>query len=177
MNCMNHEWFSTTETTFILIPQTPLTVLEGDILPNMVKILKSNNTILTYTVALLVQGLTSSSGLLIQCRLLAAYYSYPNPPLDLSDLIVTETNYTFDPSICEKNVQLQAQDNLIFSERRKEFRIHIARIEAVNITGALTTVEGAPLTVIIYNNDCKSDSINHFLVLKFSSAATLFLCS
>lgn len=65
MNCMNHEWFSATETTFILIPQTPLTVLEGDILPNMVKILKSNNTILTYTVALLVQGLTSSSGLLI----------------------------------------------------------------------------------------------------------------
>ena len=83
---------------------------------------------------------------------------------DLSHLILTEKNYTFDPSITERTIQLQAQDNLIFSEGRKEFLIQIARIEAVNVTGALTTVEGVPLTVIVYNNDCKSDSINHFLV-------------
>ena len=59
---MIHEWFSAAATTFRIIPQTPLSVVEGDILPSVVKILKSNNTILTYNVALMVQGLTGSSG-------------------------------------------------------------------------------------------------------------------
>ena len=58
----NYERFSAAVTTFRIIPQSPLSVVEGDILPNVVKILKLNNTILTYTLALMVQGLNSSSG-------------------------------------------------------------------------------------------------------------------
>ena len=146
--------FFSAVTTFSIIPQTPLSVMEGDILPNSVKILKSNNTIITYTVTLMTQGLTSSSGYwwnTLHPRLVTL-----NLPSDLADLIVTETYYTFHPSISARNIHLEATDNLKFSEGRKEFLISIASIEAVNATGALTAIEGAPLTVIVYNNDCKS---------------------
>lgn len=63
--------------------------------------------------------------------------------------------YTFDPTITEMDVPLEATDNLIFSERRKEIQINIVRVEAVDAIGALTSVRGMPAVITVYENDCK----------------------
>ena len=52
------------------------------------------------------------------------------------------------------------------SEGRKEFNISINRIEPVNynIPGIRTTVQGDPIKIIAYDNDCKYNIItNHTL--------------
>ena len=54
------------------------------------------------------------------------------------------------------DVQLEAPDNNIFSEDRKEFSINITNVEAINTTGALMKTRGAPLQIIVYNNDSKT---------------------
>ena len=74
---------------------------------------------------------------------------------DVTDLTVSEI-FLFDPSTYEMDISIEIPDNSVSSEKRKEFNISIANIEAINSTGrALTAVEGEPLKVIVYDNDCK----------------------
>ena len=70
-----------------------------------------------------------------------------------ADLTVTDT-VVFDPSTSQRGVTVEVPNNSV-SERRKEFSILIARIEAINNTGALTAVEGQPVGITVYDNDCK----------------------
>ena len=74
---------------------------------------------------------------------------------DVTDLTVSEI-FLFDPSTYEMDISIEISDNSVSSEKRKEFNISIANIEAINSTGrALTAVEGEPLKVIVFDNDCK----------------------
>ena len=65
---------------------------------------------------------------------------------------MTET-VIFDPFTSQLGVSVEVTNNSV-SERRKEFNISI-RVEAINSTGALIAVEGQPVRIIVYDNDCK----------------------
>ena len=65
---------------------------------------------------------------------------------------MTET-IIFDPFTSQLGVSVEVPNNFV-SERRKEFNIS-TRVEAINSTGALTAVEGQPVRIIVYDNDCK----------------------
>ena len=75
---------------------------------------------------------------------------------DLEDLIIP-TTFTFAPSTTEMDVPIQAVDNQILSEKRKEFRMYIESVEVINGSDALKSsrIEGEPVMITVYENDCE----------------------
>ena len=55
------------------------------------------------------------------------------------------------------DVPIQAVDNQILSEKRKEFRMYIESVEVINGSDALKSsrIEGEPVTITVYENDCE----------------------
>ena len=62
----------------------------------------------------------------------------------------------FDPSTYEIDIQIEiyVPDDVVFSEERREFSASIS-VEAINATGTLTSVEGGPIGITVFDNDCK----------------------
>ena len=66
------------------------------------------------------------------------------------------TALIFDQSTYEIDVQVEiyVPNDSIFSEERREFNVFVS-VEAINATGTLTSVEGGPIGITVYDNDCK----------------------
>ena len=63
----------------------------------------------------------------------------------------------FNPSVTLIDVgPIEIRDDSL-SERRKEFSISIGRIEAISydVTSVRTAVQGDPVRIIAYDNDCE----------------------
>ena len=62
----------------------------------------------------------------------------------------------FDPLTYEIDVpvEIYVPDNSVFSEERKEFSASVS-VEAINAIGHLTSVEGGPIEMTVYDNDCE----------------------
>ena len=59
----------------------------------------------------------------------------------------------FDPSTTQMPLDINIPDNSL-SEMQKQFNITMDRIETTSGVGALVT-SGEPITIIVYDNDCK----------------------
>ena len=62
----------------------------------------------------------------------------------------------FDPSTIETDVPIKVYvpDDSVFSEERKEFNVSVS-VSAIDAKGHLTSVEGGPIEIVIYDNDCE----------------------
>jgi hypothetical protein len=61
----------------------------------------------------------------------------------------------FDPSTTERNVEVEIMEDTV-PEKRKEFNILIDGTMVVGApTANLATAVGGPVTVLVYDNDCK----------------------
>ena len=76
------------------------------------------------------------------------------------------------PIVTEEDVLLEAVDNAMFSERRKEFQISIAGVEAVDAMGASTSVGGMPITITVYDNDRELLQQHHADIYHCSTLST-----
>ena len=76
--------------------------------------------------------------------------------IDLEDVDIPRI-LLFDPNIYEIEVpvEIYVPNNLLFSEERREFSISILETTAINATGTFSSVEGDPIKITIYDNDCK----------------------
>ena len=84
--------------------------------------------------------------------------------VDPSDIILN-TAVTFDESDDILNITSVEIPKDLLSEKRKQFRISIASIEpskmgsnAGSSEGALTSISGEAIELVVYDNDCESDS-------------------
>ena len=73
---------------------------------------------------------------------------------DSADLAISGT-YTMAPSITEVDVPLEPRDNSIPSEKPKKFQFNISSVEAIDAVGVFTSVQGMPVMITVYDNDCK----------------------
>ena len=62
----------------------------------------------------------------------------------------------FHPSTIENDVPVEVYvpDDSMFSEERKEFNVSVS-VSAIDAKGHLTSVEGGPIEIAIYDNDCE----------------------
>lgn len=62
----------------------------------------------------------------------------------------------FHPSTNEIDVPVEVyvSDDSMFSEERKEFNVSVS-VKAINAKGHLTSVEGGPIEIAVYDNDCE----------------------
>ena len=72
------------------------------------------------------------------------------------DDVSIPTELIFHPSTIETDVPVEVYvpDDSVFSEERKEFNVSVS-VEAINAKGHLTSVEGGPIEIAIYDNDCE----------------------
>ena len=78
-----------------------------------------------------------------------------NTSIGFDDLSIP-TVLLFNPSTYEIDVPVEVYvpDDSESSEERKEFSISVS-VKAINATGTLTTLEGGPIEITVYDDDCE----------------------